>query len=201
MRSYSFLGLCIILLENGQIGLHLHQRRQYWRNNAHIQAAIIKTEKYEVFLLPVENFDISKSITVSFRPVASGSLTPVTRLPSSYSVSPATVDNNNNNLTTNPTFSPPRTTKEEPKNKANHAIHVARQIHPSFLKSNAQQHAEWIFGAFAELIDNAVDAKAKNLTIDYDPARKSILFADDGIGMTRKELKRMLSFGHKQEKK
>lgn len=172
------------------------------------KAAIIKAGKYELYILPVENFDMSKPIPVSFRATegttdspTAATLTPVMRIASSYSL-PTSNNNDNNNTTPSPPPSSTTTTATvDSKSKVNHAIHIARQIHPSFLKSNAQQHAEWIFGAFAELIDNAVDAKAKSLSIEYDAQRKSIIFADDGVGMTRQELKRMLSFGHKQEKK
>lgn len=34
------------------------------------------------------------------------------------------------------------------------------QVHPSHLETLEQMHAAWIFGAVAELIDNARDAKA-----------------------------------------
>lgn len=32
--------------------------------------------------------------------------------------------------------------------------------HPSYLKTLGQAHSSWIFGAIAELVDNARDAKA-----------------------------------------
>lgn len=32
--------------------------------------------------------------------------------------------------------------------------------HPSYLKTLGQAHSSWIFGAVAELVDNAIDAKA-----------------------------------------
>jgi hypothetical protein len=34
------------------------------------------------------------------------------------------------------------------------------KTHPSYLETLGQNHASWIFGALAELIDNARDAKA-----------------------------------------
>ena len=34
------------------------------------------------------------------------------------------------------------------------------KTHPSYLETLGQNHASWMFGALAELIDNARDAKA-----------------------------------------
>ncbi|KAG9137004.1 hypothetical protein Leryth_013841 [Lithospermum erythrorhizon] len=80
------------------------------------------------------------------------------------------------------------------------------EVHPSYLKTLGQAHSGWIFGAIAELVDNARDAKATKLKISIDTiysknAQKFIPMlsvVDDGHGMTHHEIKRMISFGHKQ---
>ncbi|KAK3280731.1 hypothetical protein CYMTET_11442 [Cymbomonas tetramitiformis] len=69
------------------------------------------------------------------------------------------------------------------------------------LKSNATSHV-WPFGALAELVDNAQDQEAgsTNLFISgdetYFEGGGHITVEDDGRGMTRGELHRMLSFGY-----
>ncbi|KAL9268954.1 MORC family CW-type zinc finger protein 4-like protein [Drosera capensis] len=78
---------------------------------------------------------------------------------------------------------------------------------PSYLKTLGQSHSSWVFGAIAELVDNARDAEAKKLnisveTIFYKKAGGDIpvlSIKDDGHGMTHQEICRMVSFGHKQQ--
>jgi hypothetical protein len=58
-----------------------------------------------------------------------------------------------------------------------------------------------VFGAIAELLDNAVDAGAKTLSISELCDSESnepyaLVFQDDGKGMSLGELHRMMSFGH-----
>ncbi|KAL3527320.1 hypothetical protein ACH5RR_011976 [Cinchona calisaya] len=80
------------------------------------------------------------------------------------------------------------------------------QVDPGYLKTLGQAHSSWIFGAIAELVDNSRDAKATILRISMDevyskPTGKGIpmlSIMDDGHGMTRQEIVRMVSFGHKQ---
>ncbi|KAI5066375.1 hypothetical protein GOP47_0018999 [Adiantum capillus-veneris] len=80
------------------------------------------------------------------------------------------------------------------------------QTHPSYLETLGQNHASWIFGALAELIDNARDAKASRLDISIDQEfLKSanspipvLSVRDNGTGMTHAEILRMISFGHKK---
>lgn len=88
-------------------------------------------------------------------------------------------------------------------------------MHPRFLKTQCQIHAEWILGAFAELIHNAYDANASKLLVDVDNAvsnpvlhfiddgmtftQFSITYACTGCGMTHEALNRMLCFGHEDE--
>ncbi|KAJ9557553.1 hypothetical protein OSB04_012167 [Centaurea solstitialis] len=85
--------------------------------------------------------------------------------------------------------------------RENHAC-----AHPNFLKTLAQTHSDWIFGAVAELVDNSRDAKATKLDISIDMIYSRIAdkeipmlaVVDDGIGMGHEEIMKMVSFGRKQ---
>ncbi|XP_057773835.1 uncharacterized protein LOC130993107 isoform X2 [Salvia miltiorrhiza] len=78
--------------------------------------------------------------------------------------------------------------------------------HPSYLKTLGQAHSSWIFGAVAELVDNARDAKATKLEIAMNMFYSKIAgkeipllsFVDDGHGMSHAAIQRMISFGHAQ---
>ncbi|KVH98225.1 Histidine kinase-like ATPase, ATP-binding domain-containing protein [Cynara cardunculus var. scolymus] len=79
-------------------------------------------------------------------------------------------------------------------------------IHPRFLHSNATSH-KWVFGAVAELIDNAVDEIQNGATfviIDKtsNPRNGSsaLLIQDDGSGMNPEAMRRCLSFGFSDKK-
>ncbi|KAJ9559637.1 hypothetical protein OSB04_004797, partial [Centaurea solstitialis] len=79
-------------------------------------------------------------------------------------------------------------------------------IHPRFLHSNATSH-KWVFGAVAELIDNAVDEiqyGATYVIIDRisNPRNGSpaLLIQDDGSGMDPEAMRRCLSFGFSDKK-
>ena len=72
--------------------------------------------------------------------------------------------------------------------------------HPKFLHSNSTSH-QWALGAFAELIDNAVDpdvaAKRMHILVDTLPAGETALvLIDDGNGMDLDGLHKLLSFGY-----
>ncbi|GJR75117.1 microrchidia 6-like protein isoform X1 [Tanacetum coccineum] len=74
-------------------------------------------------------------------------------------------------------------------------------IHPKFLHSNATSH-KWVFGAVAELIDNAVDEIQNGATyviidktIDPRFGSPALLIQDDGKGMDPEAMRRCLSFG------
>ncbi|XP_071710948.1 uncharacterized protein [Rutidosis leptorrhynchoides] len=79
-------------------------------------------------------------------------------------------------------------------------------VHPSFLKTLGQTHADWIFGAVAELVDNSKDANATMLDISiemiyFKAAKREIpmlAVKDDGHGMSHEDLLRMVTFGRKQ---
>ncbi|KAI3807027.1 hypothetical protein L1987_22947 [Smallanthus sonchifolius] len=74
-------------------------------------------------------------------------------------------------------------------------------IHPRFLHSNATSH-KWVFGAVAELIDNAVDEIQNGATfviidktINPRNGSSALLIQDDGNGMDPEAMRRCLSFG------
>ena len=71
--------------------------------------------------------------------------------------------------------------------------------HPKFLNSNSTSHS-WAFGAVAELVDNAQDpdVMADKLLIDCATiaGHTTLRFADNGLGLDRFGLHKMLSFGH-----
>jgi sensor histidine kinase regulating citrate/malate metabolism len=77
---------------------------------------------------------------------------------------------------------------------------TVEQTHPKYLLSNSTSH-KWAFGAIAELVDNALDARAKTFTIEVgeekvgNKAVKFIALQDDGCGMTPSEVHAMMSFG------
>lgn len=85
-------------------------------------------------------------------------------------------------------------------------------VNPTFLASNAQNHAGWLFGGLAELSDNSYDARAKNFAVHVRDLRGQLIRADldsrndvlllvedDGEGMDAERLARMLSVGHAEE--
>ncbi|KAK3755464.1 hypothetical protein RRG08_021046 [Elysia crispata] len=70
---------------------------------------------------------------------------------------------------------------------------------PKFLQSTSTAH-NWIFSAFAELIDNAYDpgVSASELRIEKLDCEGTpyIMFLDNGAGMNKNKLYKMLSFGY-----
>ncbi|XP_076947656.1 protein MICRORCHIDIA 6-like [Bidens hawaiensis] len=79
-------------------------------------------------------------------------------------------------------------------------------IHPKFLHTNATSH-KWVFGAIAELIDNAVDEIQKNAkfvyidkTINPRNGCTALLIQDDGSGMDPEAMRHCLSFGFSDKK-
>ncbi|GFO20071.1 MORC family CW-type Zinc finger protein 3 [Plakobranchus ocellatus] len=69
------------------------------------------------------------------------------------------------------------------------------KVSPAYLHANST----WVFSAFAEIIDNAYDpdVKATDLSIDKEDigGNTCVVFQDDGIGMSKDNLLKMLSFG------
>ena len=77
------------------------------------------------------------------------------------------------------------------------------RINPKYLHTNSTSH-QWAFGAFAELIDNAVDAEAGATQMVIDGTNGSqaaghpsaVTFTDNGRGMNAGRLENMMSFGY-----
>ncbi|KAF4075187.1 hypothetical protein AMELA_G00231580 [Ameiurus melas] len=76
-------------------------------------------------------------------------------------------------------------------------------LNPKFLHTNSTSHT-WPFSAIAELIDNAYDpdVRAKQFWIDWTHIKNldCLSFMDNGTGMTRAKLHKMLSFGYSDKK-
>ncbi|KAK6267330.1 hypothetical protein QUC31_018167 [Theobroma cacao] len=80
------------------------------------------------------------------------------------------------------------------------------RVHPMFLHSNATSH-KWVFGAIAELLDNALDEVRNGATFvhvdkisnprDESPA---LLIQDDGGGMDPEAIRLCMSFGFSDKK-
>lgn len=82
----------------------------------------------------------------------------------------------------------------------NHVKHCT--THPKFLHSNSTSH-RWVFGAIAELIDNAIDpdVNASQFCIDMKEFNNEpcLVFMDNGSGLVPEKLHKMLSFGHSKK--
>uniref|UniRef100_A0AAR2J377 CW-type domain-containing protein n=1 Tax=Pygocentrus nattereri TaxID=42514 RepID=A0AAR2J377_PYGNA len=76
-------------------------------------------------------------------------------------------------------------------------------LNPKFLHTNSTSHT-WPFGAIAELVDNAYDpdVRAKQFWIDWTRIKglDCLSFMDNGAGMNRAKLHKMLSFGFSDKK-
>ncbi|GFO12266.1 MORC family CW-type Zinc finger protein 3 [Plakobranchus ocellatus] len=72
------------------------------------------------------------------------------------------------------------------------------KVNPSYLHANSTSHT-WVFSAFAEIIDNAYDpdVSATSLYIDKEDigGNTCLVFQDDGAGLHKDNLLKMLSFG------
>ncbi|KAF3644088.1 putative RING-H2 finger protein ATL71-like [Capsicum annuum] len=82
------------------------------------------------------------------------------------------------------------------------------RVHPKFLHSNATSH-KWALGAFAELLDNAMDEVCNGATyvsVDVldnkkDVGSKMLLVEDDGGGMTPDRMRQCMSLGYSAKSK
>ncbi|KAJ7004600.1 MORC family CW-type zinc finger protein 3-like [Populus alba x Populus x berolinensis] len=91
---------------------------------------------------------------------------------------------------------------------ADHSVgmdHV--RVHPKFLHSNATSH-KWALGAFAELLDNAVDEVGHGATcVSIDVLNNSkdfskmLLVEDNGGGMTPDRMRACMSLGYSTKSK
>jgi serine/threonine protein kinase len=77
----------------------------------------------------------------------------------------------------------------------------AATVHADYLDTLAQSHSDFLFGAFAELLHNAVDSGATDVRIELAERCKGrfasdmLEIRDNGRGMSRAELERMMRFG------
>ncbi|VVB15561.1 unnamed protein product [Arabis nemorensis] len=81
------------------------------------------------------------------------------------------------------------------------------RVHPKFLHSNATSH-KWALGAFAELLDNALDeihSGATHVNVDVVPNRKDgtrmVLIEDNGGGMNPEKMRHCMSLGYSAKSK
>jgi len=81
------------------------------------------------------------------------------------------------------------------------------RVHPKFLHSNATSH-KWSLGAFAELLDNALDEVRSGATfvnVDMIQNRKDgskmILIEDNGGGMNPEKMRHCMSLGYSAKSK
>ncbi|KAL0877214.1 hypothetical protein Bca101_026919 [Brassica carinata] len=81
------------------------------------------------------------------------------------------------------------------------------RVHPKFLHSNATSH-KWALGAFAELLDNALDEVHSGATFvnvnmlnNRKDGSKMVLIEDDGGGMTPEKMRHCMSLGYSAKSK
>nr|XP_016486224.1 PREDICTED: protein MICRORCHIDIA 7-like [Nicotiana tabacum] len=81
------------------------------------------------------------------------------------------------------------------------------RVHPKFLHSNATSH-KWALGAFAELLDNAMDEVCNGATyvsvdvLDNKKEKgKMLLVEDNGGGMTPDKMRQCMSLGYSAKSK
>ncbi|CAJ2676665.1 unnamed protein product [Trifolium pratense] len=81
------------------------------------------------------------------------------------------------------------------------------RVHPKFLHSNATSH-KWALGAFAELLDNALDEVCNGATyvnVDMVVSKKDnskmLLIEDNGGGMNPDKIRQCMSLGYSEKSK
>ncbi|XP_018471123.2 protein MICRORCHIDIA 7 [Raphanus sativus] len=81
------------------------------------------------------------------------------------------------------------------------------RVHPKFLHSNATSH-KWALGAFAELLDNALDEVASGATYvnvdmleDKTEGNRMLLIEDNGGGMDPEKMRQCMSLGYSAKSK
>ncbi|XP_052175254.1 protein MICRORCHIDIA 7-like isoform X3 [Diospyros lotus] len=81
------------------------------------------------------------------------------------------------------------------------------RVHPKFLHSNATVH-KWVLGAFAELLDNALDEVCSGATlvnidmlINKKDDSRMLLIEDDGGGMDPDKIRHCMSLGYSVKSK
>ncbi|KAK4413170.1 protein MICRORCHIDIA 7 [Sesamum alatum] len=81
------------------------------------------------------------------------------------------------------------------------------RVHPKFLHSNATSH-KWALGAFAELLDNALDEVCNGATYVFvdvleniKEKNKMVVVQDNGGGMTPDKMRQCMSLGYSAKSK
>ncbi|KAL0421602.1 UNVERIFIED_CONTAM: protein MICRORCHIDIA 7 [Sesamum latifolium] len=81
------------------------------------------------------------------------------------------------------------------------------RVHPKFLHSNATSH-KWALGAFAELLDNALDEVCNGATYvlvdvleNIKEKNKMVVVQDNGGGMTPDKMRQCMSLGYSAKSK
>ncbi|KAG6425526.1 hypothetical protein SASPL_115967 [Salvia splendens] len=81
------------------------------------------------------------------------------------------------------------------------------RVHPKFLHSNATSH-KWALGAFAELLDNALDESCNgatycdiNIAENMKDMTKMVVVQDNGGGMTPNKMRQCMSLGYSAKTK
>ncbi|PON95717.1 Histidine kinase-like ATPase, C-terminal domain containing protein [Trema orientale] len=81
------------------------------------------------------------------------------------------------------------------------------RVHPKFLHSNATSH-KWALGAFAELLDNALDEVCNGATyvnidmlVNKKDAGRMLLIEDNGGGMNPDKMRHCMSLGYSEKSK
>uniref|UniRef100_A0A7N1A6U3 Morc S5 domain-containing protein n=1 Tax=Kalanchoe fedtschenkoi TaxID=63787 RepID=A0A7N1A6U3_KALFE len=80
------------------------------------------------------------------------------------------------------------------------------RVHPKFLHSNATSH-KWALGAFAELLDNALDEVRNGATcvnidmVESNKCGKMLLIEDNGGGMDPDKMRQCMSLGYSAKSK
>ncbi|GAB4828556.1 hypothetical protein Ancab_018216 [Ancistrocladus abbreviatus] len=81
------------------------------------------------------------------------------------------------------------------------------RVHPRFLHSNATSH-KWALGAFAELLDNALDEACNGATyvnvdmlVNQKDNTEMLLVQDNGGGMTPDKMRQCMSLGYSAKSK
>lgn len=81
------------------------------------------------------------------------------------------------------------------------------RVHPKFLHSNATSH-KWVFGAFAELLDNSLDEVCNGATFakidmvkNNKDGNRMLLVEDNGGGMDPEKMRHCMSLGYSAKSK
>jgi hypothetical protein len=74
-------------------------------------------------------------------------------------------------------------------------LHRQNSVCEQALEAFKSIHGQFVFGAFAEFIDNAQEAGATKIEISLDEENEILCFSDDGMSIDRASIVRMISLG------